>query len=89
MTLNPANKRALLLGAGALALVAVGVWALRDAGIPVPPNARAPAVAGACRGTHNPSPAIASARAAEPLLANTSSYSACGTLSATTPAPAW
>ena len=46
MTLNPANKRALLLGAGALALVAVGVWALRDAGIPVPPNARAPAVAG-------------------------------------------
>ncbi len=46
MTLDPANKRALLLGSGALALVAIIVWALRDAGIPVPPNARAPAVTG-------------------------------------------
>ena len=41
MTLDPANKRALLLGSGALALAAIIVWALRDAGIPVPPNARA------------------------------------------------
>ena len=38
---------------------------------------------------HETSPAIANARAAEPLLASTSSYSLCGTLSATMPAPAW
>ena len=38
---------------------------------------------------HDASPAICSARAAEPLLASTSSYSLCGTLSATMPAPAW
>lgn len=46
MTFHPANKRAILLGSAALALVVALVWAMRDAGIPVPPNARAPAVAG-------------------------------------------
>ena len=40
-------------------------------------------------GSHDAPPAIASARAAEPLLAMISSYSLCGTLSATMPAPAW
>src|SRR5665213_388946 len=38
---------------------------------------------------HKPSSASASARTMAPLLASTSSYSASGTLSATTPAPAW
>src|SRR5438105_1410105 len=38
---------------------------------------------------HNPSPASSSARTRAALLANTSSCSVSGTLSATIPAPAW
>ncbi len=38
---------------------------------------------------HRPSRAMSSARRNTSLLANTSRYSFCGTLSATMPAPAW
>jgi type IV secretory pathway VirB10-like protein len=46
MTFHLANKQALLLALGGLALVAAFVWATWEPGLPAPPDARAPGVAG-------------------------------------------
>ena len=46
MTFHLANKPALLLAAGGVALVAAWVWATWESGVPAPPAARAPGVAG-------------------------------------------
>jgi len=46
MTFHLANKPALLLAAGGVALVAAWVWATWESGVPAPPDARAPGVAG-------------------------------------------
>jgi len=46
MTFHLANKPALLLASGGMALVAALVWATWESGLPAPPDARAPGVAG-------------------------------------------
>ena len=46
MTFHLANKPALLLASGGVALVAAWVWATWESGVPAPPAARAPGVAG-------------------------------------------
>lgn len=46
MTFHLANKPALLLASGGVALVAAFVWATWESGLPAPPAARAPGVAG-------------------------------------------
>ena len=45
MTFQRANKPALLLALGGIALMAAIVWATWESGIPTPPAARAPGVA--------------------------------------------